>query len=66
MLFIKYVQDCVFVSKNLLKQIKLKRHFKLCSIRIGSYNINTVSRITKLTQILFMIFSKQKNMMSLI
>jgi hypothetical protein len=54
-----------FARKNLLKQIKLKRHFKLCFLWIGSYNINTVSRIIKLTQILSMVSSKQKSMMSL-
>jgi hypothetical protein len=65
MLFIKYVLDYGFAIKNLLKRIKLKRHFKLCFLLIGSCNINTVPRITKLTQILYMISSKQKSMMSL-
>jgi hypothetical protein len=65
MLFIKYVLGYGFERKNLPKQIKLKRRFKLCFLRIGSYNINIVPRITKLTQILFMISSKQKSMMSL-
>jgi hypothetical protein len=60
------MQGCIFVRKNILKQMRLKRHFKLCSLRIGSYNINTMPRITKLTQILFMISSKQKSMMSLL
>jgi hypothetical protein len=47
--------NCVFVRKNLPKWIRLKRHFKLYSLRIESYNINTVSEITKIIQILFMI-----------
>jgi hypothetical protein len=54
-----------FCEKEPLKQIKLKRHFKLCILRIGSYNTNTMPIITKLTQILFVISSKQKSMMSL-
>jgi hypothetical protein len=65
-LFTKYVQSCDFVRKNLLKRIRLKGHFKLYFPRIRSCNINTVLRITKLTQILFMISSKQKSMMSLL
>jgi hypothetical protein len=64
-LFIKYVRGCIFVRKNLPKRIRLKRHFKLCFLQIGSYNINIVSRITKLTRILFMISSKQKSLMNL-
>jgi hypothetical protein len=60
------VQCYVFMRNNLPKWIRLKRHFKLCFLRIGSYNINTVLRITKLTQILFMTSLKQKSMMSLL
>jgi hypothetical protein len=60
MLFIKCVQSCGFVRKNLSKQMRLKRHFKLYFLRIGSCNINTVPRIIKHTQILFIISSKQK------
>jgi hypothetical protein len=56
----KYVLGCGFVRKYLLKRMKLKRHFKVCFLRIESCNINNVPRITKLTQILFMISSKQK------
>jgi hypothetical protein len=51
----KICVSCVFVRKNLSKWIRMKRHFKLFSIRIGSYNINTVPRITNITWILFMI-----------
>jgi hypothetical protein len=47
-LFIKYVPGCGFATKNPPKRIKLKRHFKLCFLGIGSCNISTVSRITKL------------------
>jgi hypothetical protein len=64
-LFIQYVQGCGFERKNLQKRIKLKKHFKLCFLWIESCNINTMPRITKLTQILFMISSKQKSMISL-
>jgi hypothetical protein len=64
MMFMKYVQSYGFARKNILKRI-LKRHFKLCFLRIESYNINIVPKITKLTQILFMISSNQKSMMSL-
>jgi hypothetical protein len=28
---------CIFVRKNFPKWIRLKRHFKLCFLRIGSY-----------------------------
>jgi hypothetical protein len=64
MLFIKYAHGCIFVRKNLLKKKRLKKHFKLCFLQTGSYNINTVPRITKITQMLFMISSKQKSMLS--
>jgi hypothetical protein len=66
MLFRKYVQGCIFVRTNLPKRIRLRRHFKLYFLQMGSYNINTVSRITKISQILFMISSKQKSMMNLL
>jgi hypothetical protein len=52
-------------QKNLLKPIRLKRHFKLCFLKIWSCNTNTVPRITKHTQILFIISFKQKSMMIL-
>jgi hypothetical protein len=49
MSFIKYVLCYIFVRKNLPKWIRLKRHFKLCSIQIESYNINTMLGIIKIT-----------------
>jgi hypothetical protein len=54
-----------FYEKEPFEADKIKKPFKLCFLRIGSCNISTVIRITKLTQILFMISSKQKSMMSL-
>jgi hypothetical protein len=38
-----------FVKNNLPKSIRLKRHFKLCSLWIGSYNINMYIGINKMT-----------------
>jgi hypothetical protein len=54
------MQSYDFVRKNLLKRIRLKRYFKLCLLQIESCSINAMPRINKLTQILFMISSKQK------
>jgi hypothetical protein len=54
-----------FCEKEHSEADKIEKTLKLCFLRIGFCNINTVLRITKLTQILFMISSKQKSMMSL-
>jgi hypothetical protein len=39
-LFIRYAPNCDFVRKNHQMRTRLKRLFKLCSLLIGSYNIN--------------------------
>jgi hypothetical protein len=44
----------------------LKRHFKLCFLLIGSYNINIRSRTTNVMLTSFVIYSRLKSMMSLL
>jgi hypothetical protein len=56
----------LFCEKEPSKVNKIEKHFKPCFLRIESCNINIVPRIIKLTQILFMISSIQKSMISLL
>jgi hypothetical protein len=62
---IRSVLACVSAAKNHQMHIRLKRHFKLRSHLIGSCNISTVLTIIKLTLNSYMIYFRQKNMMSL-
>jgi hypothetical protein len=47
MLFIRFAPNCDFVRKNHQRRTRLKRLFKLCSILIGSYNINIQLKISQ-------------------
>jgi hypothetical protein len=47
MLFIRSTPNRAFVRKKHQKRTRLKRHFKLCSLLIGSYNINIGPRTAK-------------------
>jgi hypothetical protein len=55
-----------FCEKEPLKEDKIKRHFKLCFLLIGSYNINIGSETTNAMLTSFVIYSRLRSMMSLI
>jgi hypothetical protein len=65
MLFIRYVPNCDFVIKN-HKRTRLKRLFKLCSLLIGSYNINIGPETTNTMMTSFVTYSKSRSMMTLL
>jgi hypothetical protein len=65
MLFIRYVPNCDFVIKN-HKRTRLKRLFKLCSLLIGSYNINIGPETTNTMMTSFVTYSKSRSMMNLL
>jgi hypothetical protein len=57
MLFIRSTPNCDFVTKNHQKRIRLKRHFKLCFLLIGSYNTNIGPQTTNTTLTTFVIYT---------
>jgi hypothetical protein len=66
MLFIRSAPNCDFVRKNHQKRTRLKRLFRLCSLLIGSYNINIRPRTTKTTLTSFVTYSRLRSMMNLL
>jgi hypothetical protein len=65
MLFIWSVPNCDFVKKNHQRRIRLKRPFKLCSLLIGSYNINIKPGTINTMLTSFVAYSRLKSMMNL-
>jgi hypothetical protein len=66
MLFIRSTPNCDFVRKNHQRRTRLKRLFKLCSLLIGSYNINLGSETTNTMLTSFVTYSKLRSMMNLL
>jgi hypothetical protein len=66
MLFIRSVPNCGFVRKNHQRRTRLKRHFKLCSLLIESYNINTRSRTINTMLTSFVTYYSLRSMMNLL
>jgi hypothetical protein len=66
MLFIRYAPNCSFVRRNHQRRTRLKRLFKLCSLLIGSYNINTGPRTTNTMLTSYMTYSRLRSMMNLL
>jgi hypothetical protein len=66
MLFIRSATNYDFMRKNHQRRIRLKRLFKLCSLLIGSYNINIRPRTTSTILISFVTYSRLRSMMNLL
>jgi hypothetical protein len=66
MLFIKSVPNCDFVRKNHQRTTRLKRLFKLCSLLIGSYNINIRPGTINIKLTSFVTYSRLRSMMNLL
>jgi hypothetical protein len=66
MLFIRYALNCGFVRRNHQRRIRLKRLFKLCSLLIGSYNINTRPGTINTILTSFVTYSRLRSMMNLL
>jgi hypothetical protein len=66
MLFIRSVLNCNFVGKNHQRRTRLKRLFRLCSLLIGSYNINIGPKTTKIVLTSFVTYSRLRRMMNLL
>jgi hypothetical protein len=66
MLFIRYAPNCGFVRKNHQRRIRLKRFFRLCSLQIRSYNINTGPGTINTVLTSFMTYSRLRSMMNLL
>jgi hypothetical protein len=66
MLFIRSTSNCGFVRRNHQRRVRLKRLFKLCSLLIGSYNINTGLRTTNTMLTSFVTYSRLRSMMNLL
>jgi hypothetical protein len=54
------------MRKNHQKMTRLKRLFKLCSLLIGSYNINIRSGTTNIMLTSFVTYSRLRSMMNLL
>jgi hypothetical protein len=65
-LFIRFVPNCTFVRKNHQKRTRLKILFKLCSLLIGSYNINIGSGTINAMLTSFVTYSRLRSMMNLL
>jgi hypothetical protein len=65
-LFIRSVPNYDFMRKNHQKMTRLKRLFKLCSLLIGSYNINIRSGTTNIMLTSFVTYSRLRSMMNLL
>jgi hypothetical protein len=66
MLFIKSVPNYDFVRNNHQRRTRLKRLFKLCSLLIGSYNINIRSETTNAMLTSFVTYFRLRSMMNLL
>jgi hypothetical protein len=66
MLFIRSATNYDFMRKNHQRRIRLKILFKLCSLLIGSYNINIGPRTTSTILISFVTYSRLRSMMNLL
>jgi hypothetical protein len=66
MLFIRSVPNCGFVRRNHQRRTRLKRHFKLCSLLIESYNINTRSGTINTMLTSFVTYYSLRSMMNLL
>jgi hypothetical protein len=55
-----------FCEKEHQKRIRLKRHFKICSLLIESYNINTGPETTNTMLTSFVTYSRLRSMMNLL
>jgi hypothetical protein len=64
MLSIRSVPNCGFVKRNYQRRTRLKIHFKLCSLLIGSYNINTRPGTTNTMLTSFMTYCRLRSMMN--
>jgi hypothetical protein len=65
MLFIRSAPNCDFVRKNHQRRTRLKRLFKLCSLRIGSYNINIGLETINAILTSFVTYSRLRSMMNI-
>jgi hypothetical protein len=65
-LFIRSASNYDFMRKNHQKMTRLKRLFKLCSLLIGSYNINIRSGTTNIMLTSFVTYSRLRSMMNLL
>jgi hypothetical protein len=65
-LFIRSTPNCGFVRMNHQRRIILKRLFKLCSLLIGSYNINIGPKTTNTMLTSFVTYSRLRSMMNLL
>jgi hypothetical protein len=54
------------VRKNHQRRTRLKRLFRLCSLLIGSYNINIRPKTTKIVLTSFVTYSRLRRMMNLL
>jgi hypothetical protein len=66
MLFIRSVPNYGFVRRNHQRRTRLKRHFKLCSLLIESYNINTRSGTINTMLTSFVTYYSLRSMMNLL
>jgi hypothetical protein len=66
MLFTRSAPNYGFVRRNHQWRKRLKRHFKLCSLQIGSYNISIRSRTTNTMLTSFVTYSRLRSMMNLL
>jgi hypothetical protein len=66
MLFIRSVPNYGFVRMNHQRRTRLKRLFRLCSLLIGSYNINTGPETSNTMLTLFVTYSRLRSMMNLL
>jgi hypothetical protein len=65
MLFIRSAPNYDFVRKNQQRRTSLKRLFRLCSLLIGSYNINIGSETTNTMLTSFVTYSRLRSMVNL-
>jgi hypothetical protein len=66
MLFIRFAPNCGFVRRNHQRRTRLKRLFKLCSLLIRSYNINTGPGTTNTMLASYVTYSRMRSMMNLL
>jgi hypothetical protein len=66
MLFIRFAPNYDFMRKNHQRRTRLKRLFRLCSLLIGSYNINIEPETTNTMLTSFVTYSRLRSMMNLL
>jgi hypothetical protein len=66
MLLIRSALNCDFVRKNHQRRTRLKSLFKLCSLLIGSYNINIGPGTTNAMLTPFVTYSRLRSMINLL